>query len=138
MTLRWLIVVLAAPVCLLAGEPDGTDGAKGKVTQESLALVKRDFPYQPPARAETEQKPVDDAVMMAPYVVDESRMLKQLNQKLEDVNEKLKAEKFTLSKGGLFLRNERVEVGLKRYRDPLNPNAQFDPKGRFDLFRLKW
>lgn len=140
---RLLIVILAAPVCLWAGEPED---AKDKVTAKALELVKQDFPYQPPAKTETKAEPetkeenasTSDVVKMAPYVVDESRMLKDLNQQLEEVDRKTKAEQFSFTKGGLIYKNERVEVGLKRYRDPLDPNAQFDPQGRFDFFRLKF
>lgn len=48
---------------------------------------------------------------MEPFVVDDCLLLKQLNRKLEEVDAKKKAEQFTLTQGGLFLKTNGLKLG---------------------------
>ncbi len=73
-------------------------------------LVKRDFPYEPAA---TQKKEVDvPVVTMARFTVTESRRSRQLEEEIKSENEKMKAEQFTITKGGTIWKKGQVELGV--------------------------
>jgi hypothetical protein len=78
-------------------------------------LVKKAFPYEPAAvqkKEETKEKEPDaQVVTMEHFTVTESRRSRQLEEKIESDNEKMKAEKFSLVRGGTIWKKGRVEVG---------------------------
>ena len=129
MNFRLVSVALAAPVCLLASEPERP---KPKVTQESLAVLRQTFIWQPSIRREAEQKKAagPDIVTMDRFVVTESLRQKELTAKLARDAQKKKDEQFTPTKGGTFLELGRLNLG-----------AWPDPEGRppgFKLLKIKF
>lgn len=107
---RLLMVILAAPACLNAGEPGP---ARPKVARESLALLKESFAYQPPCNAGAVEKKGggDEVVKMAPFIVVESLRQRELNAKLRRDAQKKKDEQFTPVKGGTILETNRLKIG---------------------------
>ena len=140
MTIRFLIVTLAAPICLVAGEPDG---AKGRVARESLVLVREEHPYKPTVPRTDEEIETADlkVVKMDPFVVDNTRLLREIGFALDERDRKLKAEKFTPTKGGLFFKNERLDLGISKYEDLIkDSSASTHPVAtpEYELLRFKF
>ena len=78
---------------------------------------------------------------MDPFVVDSSRLLRSISAAMDRQAAKLKAEKFTLTKGGLFFKNERLDLGITKYENPIkDPSASTHPvpTPEFNLLRFKF
>jgi len=84
---------------------------------EVSALIKQAFLYAPAAAQKKEETKEPDAqvVTMEAFTVVESTRLRQLGKKIESENEKMRAEKFSITKGGTILKKDigrtRVELG---------------------------
>jgi len=140
MNIRFLTVTLVAPMCILADEPGK---AKSRVSQESMTLVKTAHPYQAPASLETEKTmtPDDEVVQMEPFVVNNTRLQRDVSMEMDGRDRNLKAGKFTFTKGGLIHKNERIDVGLSPHRDPISGKVEIDagnPKLLIELIRFKF
>ena len=124
MNLRLLSAILTAPTCVFAAEPASL---KPKVTQESLAVLKQMFTYQPSIRQEAEQrKDADpDIVTMARFIVTESLRQKELNAKMERTAQEKKAEQFTPINGGTILEIGRMKIGTWPDPDGHPPGIKF-------------
>lgn len=109
-TIRLLIITLAAPACMLAGE---SGVAKPSVMQESLALLKKTILYQPTLSHETAEtnEPSDEIVKMERFVVAESYMLRELSEKIERESEKKRIEQFSIIKGGTIYKLGPLAIG---------------------------
>jgi len=95
------------------------ESGKGRPDHEVTALVstlvKQAFPYAPAVaqkKEETKDKePEAQVVTMEPFTVVESKRSRELEAKIESDSEKMRAEKFTVTKGGTIWKKGRVEFG---------------------------
>ena len=82
---------------------------------EVSSLIKQAFPYDPAAAQRNEEtkdkEPDAQVVTMEAFTVVESMRLRQLEAKIESDNEKRRAEKFSITKGGTIWKKGRVEFG---------------------------
>ena len=94
-------------------------GGKHSPAPEVSTLIKQAFPYDPAAAKKKEEtkdmEPDAQVVTMEAFTVVESTRLRQLGKKIESENEKMRAEKFSITKGGTILKKDigrtRVELG---------------------------
>src|SRR5258707_718439 len=94
----------------------GEDSDRRIVAQEALAQIKQAFPYVPvPPQKKEEKESSDDIVVMERVTVTESLQLRDLREKIVAQNEKQKAERFSVVKGGAILKRDigkaRIELG---------------------------
>jgi hypothetical protein len=95
-----------------------------EVTALVSTLVKQAFPYTPAVtqkKDETKDKEPDaQVVTMEPFTVVESKRSRELEAKIESDNEKMRAEKFTITKGGTIWKKGRIEFGTWGARGGIN------------------
>jgi len=105
-----------------------------EVTTLVSTLVKQAFPYAPeaaPKKEETKDKEPDaQVVTMEAFTVVESKRSRQLEAKIESDNEKMRAEKFTITKGGTIWKKD---IGGKRIEF-----GSWGARGGINFLKLSW
>jgi hypothetical protein len=100
------------------------ESGKHPPAHEVSTLIKQAFPYAPaavPKKDETKDKEPDaQVVTMEPFTVVESKRSRELEAKIESDNEKMRAEKFSITKGGTIWKKGRIEFGTWGARGGIN------------------
>jgi lipoprotein-anchoring transpeptidase ErfK/SrfK len=104
------------------------ESGKPRPADEVSALIKQTYPYASAVAQKKEETKEPDAqvVTMEAFTVVESKRSRELEKKIESENEKMKAEKFSITKGGTIWKKGRVELGA------------WGARGGINFFKLSW
>lgn len=110
--LRVALVVVAA-VASLPQTTCGQESVNPSPAHRVSALIKHANPYAPATVQKNEEtkEPEPGVVTMERFTVVESMRARQFEQKIERDNEKRRAEKFSIIKGGTIWKKGRIEIG---------------------------
>ena len=124
------VALVAVAAFALLSVVRGEEIDKPSPAHEVSALIKQAYPYDPaPAQKKEETKdkePDAQVVTMERFTVVESMRSRQLEEKIESENEKTRAEKFSITKGGTIWKKCRVELGA------------WDASGGINFLKLSW
>jgi len=112
--LRIIGCLLIAAECWAAEE--GNELKKRTITESSLALLIRTFPFDASV-AEQEEDSLesyqgsDEVITMEAFEVDDVRLMREITRRVDRHTGRREAEQFDLVKGGVLYQKERLKLG---------------------------